>query len=249
MLTKITALCQKLLSSYPGAEEVREYLNPRLSSSAQNDFQLGYFPARKELSLISNMISEDELLSSGLFYYKITYEEKVLASIMEQHNLIMPYKNAYGEIVALVGRTVLSEEDRKISNISKYKNTYFKKANHLFALSRAKEAIIKKNAVFVVEGQFDAMNAISNGIENVVCLGSGSMGFVQFALLNRYTDRIIMLLDNDEAGEMGTRRAIEQFGNRAKVNQGRIPEGYKDLDQFIMQEGKEAAGFLEALII
>lgn len=248
MLEHITKLCQDLLESYPGAESVRDYLKDRVPEASQKEFQMGYFPGNHNLSLLKNFIKEEDLLKSGLFYYRITDGDKTLCSTLENHNLIMPYKDVYGKIIALVGRTVLPEKEWKELGIPKYKNTQFKKGNHLFGLWRAKESIIKKNCVFVVEGQFDCISAISNGIENCVCLGSGSMTFIQFALLSRYTDNIIMLLDNDPAGIAGMNAAMSSFGSKANIRKACVPEGYKDIDQFLQSEGNSAKEFLSFLM-
>lgn len=247
LLQNITNICYNLLQTHPAAEKVREYLKPRLSPKAQEEFQLGYFPDKQHLNLITDLVSEEELTSSGLFYYRMLYGEKLLTAALSHHNLVMPYKDSYSNIVAMVGRSVLTDLERKENKIPKYKNTLFKKTNHLFGLWRAKESIINKNYVFVVEGQFDCMNAIMNGIENCVCLGSGNMNFNQFAMLARYTDKIIMLLDNDEAGRKGAEKAEREFGKLAQIVNCHIPEGYKDLDQFILAEGNGAKEYLEGL--
>lgn len=245
MLNEIVELGQELLNTHPNAKSIKDYLNTRISNQAQKDFQMGYFPNPDNFKLITNTLKEDDLIKSGLFYYKIFDGDKSLGSSMENHNLIMPYKDAYGRIIGLVGRSILSDTERKLTKISKYKNTSFIKANHLFGLYKAKEAIIKENCVFVVEGQFDCITAISNGIENCVCLGSGSMTFNQFSLLTRYTDNIVMLLDNDEAGNLGMNRAISNFGGKANIRKACLPDGYKDLDQFISSDSDAAREFLK----
>jgi DNA primase len=245
LLESIVHISEELLASFQPAQEVREYLNERISPEMQKEFQLGYFPSKENLSLLTDIIGEKRLVDAELFHYRINYGEKRLAASLEDHNLIMPYKNAYGRIVGIVGRTILSETERKAQRISKYKNTEFKKANHLFGLWRAKKSILENRCVFVVEGQFDYMNAVSAGIDNCVCLGSGSLSFTQMALLSRYTENIVMLLDNDEAGRKGAEKAMTNFRHRAKISIAAIPDGYKDLDQFVSSEGKKAKEYLQ----
>lgn len=251
MLESIITTCQDLLYSFPEAENIRKYIENRISNSAIKEFQLGYYPNKSNLSLFTNMFSDQDLIKTGLFYYRIIEGEKTLSSTLENHNIVMPYKDAYGKVIAIVGRTIFSDDEKKENNISKYKNSSFKKANHLFGLWRAKSSIIKNNCVFVVEGQFDCINAISNGIENCVCLGSGSMTFNQFSILSRYTNNIIMLLDNDEAGNIGSKKAISNFNDRSEVNifEARLPDGYKDLDQFICDEKTYAVNYVNSLIV
>ncbi len=247
MLEQVAQICQDLLLDFPQAESVREYLDKRLDRRVQKEFQMGWFPNSDNLHLLTDSVGEDRLVKSDLFYYRFTEGEKTLASILENHNMVMPYKNAYGKTIALVGRTILPDNEFKQLKISKYKNSHFKKKNHLFGLDRAKSAIIKEDCVYVVEGQFDCIRAMSNGIENCVCLGSGNMTFNQFATLTRYTDNIIMLLDNDKAGNEGMDKAVASYGRKANIIKAAIPEGYKDLDQFIESEGERAKEFITKL--
>lgn len=249
MLEQVTKICQDLLYNFPCAEPVREYLDARLDREIQNEFQMGYFPGPDHLHLLIDVVGEEALVKSKLFHYRIREQQQTLASILEDHNLVMPYINGYGTTtIALVGRTVLPDNQFKALHIPKYKNTSFRKKNHLFGLHKAKKAILEEDCVYVVEGQFDCIRAMSNGINNCVCLGSGSMAFTQFAMLMRYTNNIIMLLDNDKAGNEGMDKAILNFGKRANIIKACIPEGYKDLDQFLESEGARAKEFIKGLL-
>lgn len=247
MREKIINICRDLLRNFPAAEMTREYLDSRLPRDIQDEFKMGYFPSSNNLYLISDIIGENKLIKSGFFYYRIQDGESALACKMENHNLIMPYNNTYGEPIALVGRTVLSEDRYKELKISKYKNTSFIKGNYLFGLDKAKLEISKENKVFVVEGQFDCIQAMRYGIKNCVCLGCSNMTFNQFAILNRYTDNIILLLDNDSAGINGAEKIKKNYGEKANIIIGRIPDGYKDIDQFLLSEEDKAREFINSL--
>jgi DNA primase len=123
---------------------------------------------------------------------------------------------------------------RKEKGISKYKNTKnLKKGLHLFGLHQARESIIIKNAVFVVEGQFDCIKAQVSGIKNVVAVGSSDLTAEQFALLNRYTNNIFVLFDNDEAGNVGANKIINHYGDKANIKKATVPLGFKDLFEFL----------------
>lgn len=249
MLEKITKICVELISSFNGAREVKEYIDKRFKENIQKEFNIGYFPDNDNLSLITNIIKEEDLLKTNIFYYKIDEEtgEKKLKSSLSNHNLVLPYNDAYGKIVALVGRTVLTEVERKNQKIPKYKNTVFSKSNTLFGLDRAKEAIIEEDRVFVVEGQFDCIRAMEKGLLNIVCLGASNMTFGQFAILNRYTSNIVMALDNDEAGKIGIEKARGSFGKWANFSELTIPDGFKDLDEFLLEEGNVAVEYIKKI--
>jgi DNA primase len=153
----------------------------------------------------------------------------------------MPFRNIYGKIVAMVGRNLLTDQERKDKKISKYKNTAesteFKKGHLLFGLYENKQHILDQNCVYVVEGQFDVIKAAEIGFRNVVALGTSNMTAYQFSVISRYTNNIFLLLDNDVSGEKGRKKIIENFGNFANIRNFYIPDEFKDIDEYITKGG------------
>lgn len=236
-MNDIVNCCRDLLIKFPNAKPIADYLDNRLSKEVQDKFSFGYFPSNENLQSLISVVSEEVLSKFGLLYKKIMQDgvsnRNVNYSPMENHNLILPYRDVHGKIVALVGRTILSDEQRQLLNIPKYKNTTFKKGKHLFGLFESKPSIIKNNLAFVVEGQFDCIKAHSKGLNNIVALGSSSMTFEQFALLTRYTNNIILMLDNDNAGKIGTERIIRLYSNYVNIKTGILPKNFKDIDEYL----------------
>lgn len=226
----IISCCRDLLLNFPQAKEVSIYADSRLSKEGQEKFQFGYFPSFQYLSAIINSIGKERLIELELLYPSYS-EHKEQHSCMENHNLLIPYRDIYGNIIAVVGRTILNDKDR--CELPKYKNTSFKKGNHLFGLYEARPSILKKDKVYVVEGQFDCIAAHDKGMNNVVALGSSNMSFEQCALLLRYTNDIVLILDNDDAGKAGTKRIIDNYGKYANISVIELPKPYKDIDSFL----------------
>ena len=264
-MESIVNACKYLLNNYHGAEQVKNYLNSRLSQNIQDQFDFGYFPFESELNILTSIVPESVLIKNKLIYegsYVDYYESddsldekdyensgaiqeldkkqdniqqniiKTKFVVLKDHNLIMPYRDVYGETVSIVGRTIL--ENYSELNISKYKNTSFDKTNHLFGLNEAKKSIIENNCVYVVEGQFDCISAIADGMTNTVAVGSSNITLNQLALLLRYTNQIYLLFDNDDAGQSGRDLAKKKF-EQYNINLINIyvPEYYKDQDEFL----------------
>lgn len=244
-LEALTAACRELLLTFEPARAVQEYLDGRLSREAQEAWQFGYFPPNQYLSVLLALIGEETLKEHNLLYDKRTPEGSFRCSTMAQHNMVLPYRNQYGEVIGIVGRTILSEVDRKRQEIAKYKNSHFNKGKNLFGLDKAKHTIVAQNKAIIVEGQPDCISAHSSGIRNVVAIGASNLTFDQFSLICRYTDNIIMLLDDDDAGRAGTQKAIEDFGQYANIRAATLPAGVKDLDEYL----KETDGNESELII
>lgn len=239
-MKKIADACSYLLNNYPEACKTKEYLDSRLLHSTQEAFQFGYFPDSFNLNALINLVGEHELIDNNLLYFKLIEDSvsprKIPISFFENYQMIVPFKNVYGEIISLVGRTLLSEEERQNNKISKYKNTSFHKGNHLFGLFENKEAIIKENSVFIVEGQFDVIKAFEKKIYNVVALGNSNMTAFQFSLILRYTDNIRLLLDNDQAGLKGRESIISKYGTFANITNSYIPKQFKDIDEYLSHD-------------
>jgi DNA primase catalytic core len=236
-LSKITQSCRFLLNNYPEAQSIKSYLDERLNSQSQELFQFGYFPNTSNIQVLSDLIGEEVLLENELFYYKQVedslFPRRLRFCYFENHPLVMPYRDPYGDIVGLVCRTLLPEAKFRQRKISKYKNTKFEKGYCVFGLYENKQHIIDQNSVYVVEGQFDVIKAMEIGFRNIVAIGNNNMTSYQFSVISRYTNNIFLLLDNDEAGQKGRKRALEKFGQLANIRNFYIPASFKDMDEYI----------------
>lgn len=240
-LEKIVEACRYLLDNYPGARAVKSYLDSRLSKNSQEAFGFGYFPPIKEIAVLTDLVGEEELREHKLLFSRTIedalFPRTVLEFYFEHHPLVLPYRNSYGQTVALVGRTILSEAERTKRNIHKYKNTkdspIFKKGHLLFGLHENKQHILDRDYVYIVEGQLDVIKAWEIGFRNVVALGTSSMNFYQFSVISRYSNNLFLLLDNDESGNKGRKRIIQKFGRYANIHNFYLQEDYKDIDECI----------------
>lgn len=237
LFAEIMSACSTLLKNHPIAENARKYLNQRCSDFYQKEFNFGYFPKQHELSYLLDILhdGENKLSKLGLLYKKEYLSDGIFlkdnALQLENHNLILPYKNLYGDIIAIVGRTLLPKEEQ--INISKYKNTNFIKRNHLFGLHKSKKAILQRNAVFIVEGQFDFISCYRNGFHNTVAVGSANLSKNQFYIIKRYTNNLYFIFDNDDAGNKGFEKAKSKYSNYANIQKINVPNQYKDIDEYL----------------
>lgn len=240
---EILSVLSTLLKYSDEAEEARVELYKRIPKNGVVGFNnFGYFPKSTELHLLKDFMSPegiDELEELGLLYKRYVYDsghaERKHCGVLADHNIVMPYKNTYGDIIGLVGRTLLTKEEQKSRKISKYKNTSILKSMNLFGMYEAKKHIIEKDAVFIVEGQFDCITCHRFGYKNVVALGSASFTKFHFLLLKRYTNNIYLLLDNDDAGRKQTNKIISRHGDMANIIPISIPSRYKDIDECLVK--------------
>lgn len=234
-IPKLIDHCSFLLNNYQEASFAKNYLNSRISPDIQEKFKFGYFPDLSQINILFSEITEDDLKKSNLLI-----DNGIIKQLsFENHNLILPYRDVYGNIIAIVGRTLLSEEERSLQKIAKYKNTSFNKSSHLFGLFEAKLSVLEKDAIFIVEGQFDCIRCHSVGLLNTAALGSSNMTFDQLGLSLRYTNNIYLLLDNDDAGKNGSQKIIDKFSQYANIKSITLPIGFKDPDDYFTYNSKE----------
>lgn len=240
MLQNIIDSCRYLLNNYPEAQQTLDYLKNRLENDSQELFQFGYFPPPEHLVALSSLVKEEDLFKYKLLFIRtITdslYHRVIKSGYFDDYPLIMPLRDTYGKPIALVGRTIIDEDLRKDRKMSKYKYTMdFTKTNHVFGLYENKKNIIANDCVYIVEGQIDVIKAMERKFNNIVAIGGSSMSSYQFSVINRYTNNIFLLLDNDEAGEKGRKSIIDRFGSYANIHNFYLPEGYKDIDQYFRE--------------
>jgi DNA primase catalytic core len=250
MLDRITESCRFLLNNFPEAQACKSYVDSRLTSESQELFQFGFFPGASNIQVLIDLVGLDTLKDAKLLYHRDLEDSfnrrQIPICYFEDYPMVLPFRDAYGKVVALVGRSLLSDEERKRKgSIPKYKNTTpFTKGNHVFGLYENKQSILDQNCVYVVEGQFDVIKAVEKGFKNIVAVGSADMTAYQFSVISRYTDNIFMLLDNDEAGEKGRKRAVDKFGKFANIRNFYLPDGYKDIDEFLSRNSFDSLSFV-----
>jgi len=114
--------------------------------------------------------------------------------------LTIPVHDENGKIIGVVGRTLGKHQD-------KYRYTKgLRVSEHLFNIHRAKK--MGSEYVVVVEGVLDAMRLHGFGYPAVSIFGC-NLSAVQADLLKKNFKKIYVCLDNDEAGEQGTKSAME----------------------------------------
>jgi DNA primase len=104
-----------------------------------------------------------------------------------------------------------------------FKNTPgLPKSKVLFNLNKVKTA----SRVYVVESSFDAIRLDQVGLSAVATLGA-NVSSKQIELLKKYFSDVILIADNDEAGEKMKDRLIDRLGGMLSIVS--IDSKYKDI--------------------
>lgn len=231
---KIVDACYDILVNEPVAENARVYLEGRLPFETWRDYGFGYFPADDDLKLLTSRVDKSILESCEIIRPRVPVG---IRGHFGDHNLLMPFKDVHGNLISLLGRSLLDKEQRESLGLQKYKYTKdSKKSLYVYGLDIAKREIIKKNSVICVEGQFDCIACHMRGIRNCIAFGGADMSPYQFFQIHRYTNNIILVMDNDVAGQKAKVRIRNIYGSYANIESAMPPEGYKDLEEFWRKE-------------
>lgn len=167
-------------------------------------FHLGYSLEKRDdlfLAIKANSLNPEYAVNSGLC---INGERGIYDRF--KGRVMFPVLNIAGKVIAFGGRTLKKD-------IAKYVNSpeslIYKKKNELYGLYQAKQAIVKKDKCFLVEGYTDVLSMHQAGIENVVASSGTSLTEGQIRMIHRFTENITVLYDGDAAGIKASLRGID----------------------------------------
>ena len=225
--------------------EALEYMKERdFSLEEIRRFGIGFAPSfRDDLfqHLVKKEFPEEKIMSLGLA--KRNENGEIYDSF--RNRIIFPIYNVNAQIVGFGGRII-----EKNTNLPKYLNSpdspIFKKGNELFGIKHQGENIRKKGFSMLMEGCLDVLTAQKNGFESAVASLGTAFTEEQAQLLKKYTDKILISYDNDEAGKNAIIKAgyilkKYDFDVKCLVMDG----NEKDPDEFLRKNGKKA--FIEVV--
>lgn len=156
------------------------------------------------------------------------------------NRLIFPIRNEAGLLVAFGARRLTDDNPEVAKYINSSTSDLYKKSETLYALYRAKEAIREEDAAFIVEGYKDALAMHAAGYRNTVALLGTALTEGHIRLLKRYTDRVYLLLDGDDAGRKGAEKAMRLLVSAGMEAESIRLEQGDDPDALFRRLGKEA---------
>jgi DNA primase len=124
--------------------------------------------------------------------------------------VMFPIHNITGRVLGFGGRTLKSDKSTP-KYINSPESEIYNKSKTLYGLYFAKNAIIKHDNCYLVEGYTDVISLHQAGIENVVASSGTSLTEGQIQLIKRYTPNITILYDGDAAGIKASFRGIDMI--------------------------------------
>jgi DNA primase len=210
----VTFYRHQLLNTPPGKQALEYLLQKRgLKEDALEAFGIGYAPQSWDVAVnyfVSKGHTSAELLAAGL----ATEREAGHGGSGQQgiydrfrHRVMFPIRDANGRMAGF-GARILNPED-----VPKFLNSpqtpVFDKGRLLYGLDRARKSIRSLDQAVIVEGYLDVIALHQAGFTNVVSPMGTALTEHQLALLKRFSQRIVLALDPDAAGNQATLRGLQ----------------------------------------
>jgi DNA primase len=192
----LDSFVESCFSSIPRYPEALDYLRLRgITLDDINKYQIGY----TKLGSVPKVNSEDYD-----YLYDKTYGFKYL-----RERIIIPLRNMLGHVNGLVTREMNNDGRRYVIYLLKEA----KKVGGFFGLYEALPYIMRTRKVFVHEGAIDALS-FAKVFPNTISTLTSFINESQFEILDMLADKIILVFDNDKAGNYGIQKMKDTYGTK-----------------------------------
>lgn len=229
---------QRLLLEDPAGGPARRYLRRRgYDGDAARAFQVGYAPDSWEA--LAGHLREagvDDELARQLGLVREGKQGRGDYDLF-RGRLIFPIFDHYGQVVAFGGRLLAGDGPKYINSPE---SPIYHKSRVLYGLYRAKEAMRRLDMAIVVEGYFDVLAMHRAGFTQSVASCGTALTPEHARLLKRYAKKLVLLFDQDQAGQKAALRAMDvALPEGLEVQIVNLAAG-EDPDSYLAGEGPQA---------
>ena len=172
--------------------------------------------------------SEEDMVAAGV---AIKNENTGKVYDRFRGRVTFPIYNVGGRVLGFSAR-ILTSDKTKAKYVNSPESIIYTKGKVLFGLHLAKDAIVKEDLCYLVEGNMDAVMMYQNGVKNVVATSGTALTEQQTSMIKRYTRNVSVLYDGDSAGIKATFKAVNIFLEHGlNVRTVLFPDG-EDPDSF-----------------
>lgn len=247
---EIAAYWRDLLLHDERAQVARDYMHHReIPLSWVKEYGLGFAPESWDDTIkwaAKKNYPEAILLEAGLAKKQ---EESGRVYDFFRGRLVFNIEDEQGQVIAFSAR-IMDKEAKAAKYINSPDSPLFSKSKVLFGFHRAKRAILDQGSIVVCEGQIDVLRCHAAGVLNVVAPLGTAFTNDHAKQIKRFTQRVILCLDADRAGQAAADRVTKIFlegreGMERMVQSDlgvevvKLPAGH-DPDSLITQQGVEA---------
>lgn len=198
-------------------EYIREQLLPQKAASPLNEAILKEFNTQIHTGILKRVPN------------KVLLKKFELGYSLKHKKTTLPIRDHLGKLVGVIGRAIGRVQP-------KYKPLIpiigFKKSQYLYGLHLCKGS----STIVLCEGEFDALNFYNSGAPYAVALMGCKLSKKQCDLLTRYTQHVLLALDNDLVGQRATQKIITQLRGLVKMSLFKYVVDKKDPGELTAEE-------------
>jgi len=195
-------------------------------------FMLGYAPNSFD-GLTNYLIKKGGYNKAQLINAGLATERNGRLFDFFRNRIIFPIQDPRGNVIGFSGRVLEDENSFGPKYINTRETLVYKKSYSLFGINFTKDHIKKEGKAILMEGEFDVLSSIANGISNVVAIKGTALTEEQINLLKRYTKKIVFCFDTDIAGIEAQKRSIQLIEEEGISSTVVIPPHGKDPDELL----------------
>ncbi|NPA88420.1 MAG: DNA primase [Epsilonproteobacteria bacterium] len=217
-----------------------KYLKDRgLFDSTIEKFQLGYAPdSIKQFKFFKDAnLNKKELISLGVLSENGEYPRLI-------ERITFPIFSQSGKIIAFGGRTITNHPAKYIN----FTNTkIFNKSKTFYGFNFAREHILRKKEMIIVEGYMDVIMLHQAGVENAVATLGTALTPEHLPIIQKLKPKVIVAYDSDSAGINAALKASKLL--YSKFFEGSVtlfPEGLDPAD--VVKRGEDLEKYFKETI-
>ena len=192
-----------LLTS-PDAGAARGYLRQRgFDGEMVRRYKVGYAPDGWDHLSRKLKLSNKDLIDSGLG----KMNSRNTQMDWQRNRIVFPVFDERGDAVGFGGRILPGGEGAKYINSQEC--AVYSKSRVLYGLNWAKEHIVATNTAVICEGYTDVTGFARAGVNSAVATCGTALTDDHLKLLKRFTNRIVLAFDADDAGKAAAERVYE----------------------------------------
>ena len=228
----------------PEAARAREYLTGRgVTPETIAKFRIGYAPDdfNDMRDRLKPHFGEEAMRASGLFSSKEQADGtqgQLYARFRKR--ITFPIANEQGKTIAFTARALDSDEKSGPKYMNSPETALYTKGQVLFNLDKAKADMRTNDFALLVEGQMDCISVYMAGIRNVLATSGTAFTEMQVRLLSRFTKRVVVNFDPDQAGANAAEKSIALLTEEDFEVKVIALEGGLDPDRYVREHGIQA---------
>ena len=172
-------------------------------------FQLGLAPDRWDTVLrwAQKKYQREQLQAAGL----VLVGESARWYDRFRNRLMLPVHDEQGRVVGFSGRLLAASAEQGAKYVNTPETALFHKGRLLYALHKARRAIVEAHEAILCEGQIDVIRCHLAGFTTAVAAQGTAFTEDHARMLKRYADSVVLVFDADRAGQDAALRAADVF--------------------------------------